>query len=98
MKNYTFSLVTAIVKFYGIPIMFLLTSVSSLAHNTKEPHKAATPPTKITGKVVGEDGAPVAGANIVIKGSLRGYSSNKQGFFEFGINDEDQTLVITAMG
>ena len=98
MKNYTFSLVNAIVHFYAIPILFLFTSVSSLANNTKEPRKAATPPTKITGKVVAEDGSPIGGANIVIKGSLRGYSSNKLGFFEFGINDEDQALVITAMG
>lgn len=52
----------------------------------------------ITGDVRDADGAPVPSANIQIKGSMKGVSANASGHFTIsGINQED-ILVISAIG
>jgi TonB-linked SusC/RagA family outer membrane protein len=58
------------------------------------------PPGKISGKVVSEDGNPVIGANVLVKGSSRSFTTttNKEGVFELNVLEDDKTLVITAVG
>jgi TonB-linked SusC/RagA family outer membrane protein len=53
---------------------------------------------KITGKVVTEEGAPLVSANIQIKGTSRGTSTNKDGVFELNTNEEDKVLIVSAIG
>ncbi len=108
MKNHTFSLASLCLKLTGIPILVLLSLNAYSGFN--DPDKPApkndlsksgrktSELIKITGRVVAEDGTPVIGANIIVKGTLNGYSTNKDGYFEFGIATGDQVLVITAMG
>ncbi len=57
----------------------------------------AEPPGKISGKVVAEDGSPIFSANIQIKGTTRGTSTNKEGVFELNINDDDRVLIVSAV-
>lgn len=55
-------------------------------------------PGKITGKVVSEDGNPIVSANIQIKGTSRGITTNKEGVFELNITDDDKVLIVSAIG
>ncbi len=109
MKSRTFSLAPPCLKLTGIPVLLLLSLHAFSGYHDpgknpkhdlhyNSPGKRINDLIKITGRVVAEDGTPVAGANIIVKGTLNGYSTNKDGFFEFGIAAGDQVLVVTAMG
>src|SRR6185295_5716177 len=114
MKNRTFSKVPPCLKLTGVPVLVLLSlntfaketkapkKPSTATHSTFKDRVSTDRkhrlPIKITGKVISEDGSPVAGANILVKGTINGYSTNKEGRFEFGIPAEGQVLVVTAMG
>src|SRR5580698_3845463 len=56
-----------------------------------------TPFSVITGKVVATDGTPVAGVNVVVKGSKRGTSTNVSGTFSIEANNGD-VLVFSYVG
>jgi TonB-linked SusC/RagA family outer membrane protein len=51
----------------------------------------------ITGKVVAADGTPVAGVNVIVKGSKRGTSTNATGAFSIEANNGD-VLVFSYVG
>ena len=55
-------------------------------------------PGKLTGKIVTEEGNPVVSANIQIKGTSRGTTTNKDGVFELNTNEDDKILIISAVG
>jgi TonB-dependent starch-binding outer membrane protein SusC len=55
------------------------------------------PPITVKGRIVNENGEPVV-ANVMIKGSQRGTSTNEEGYFELRDVDEEAILVITAIG
>lgn len=59
--------------------------------------KPTPPPVKVTGRVVGADGAPVAGASVVVKGSKNGTAADADGRFTLTVAD-DAVLVISAIG
>ena len=52
---------------------------------------------QITGKITGADG-PVPGANIVLKGTQTGTSSDANGDFKLSVRGSDPSLVISAIG
>jgi len=52
----------------------------------------------VTGKVVDENGSPIAGANVVVKASGKGVSTNADGSFKLSNLKEGELLVITYMG
>jgi Ca-activated chloride channel homolog len=52
----------------------------------------------ITGKITDDNGAPIAGASIVVKGTTTGTSTNVDGSFKLTIADNSKTLVISAIG
>lgn len=54
------------------------------------------PPVTITGRVTDENGAPVSGASVMVKGSKRGVSTNNNGEFTMDNVDENAELVITS--
>ena len=59
---------------------------------------AFPPPVKIEGKVLNQRGEPLAGANVVIKGTLAGTSTDKDGNFTLNVPDESTVLVISFLG
>ncbi len=66
--------------------------------NTGYEALTAAPPGRITGKVLAEDGNPIFSANIQIKGTSRGVTTNKEGVFELNITDDDKILIVSAVG
>ena len=52
----------------------------------------------ITGKVTDEDGNPLPGANIVVKGTTKGTTTNADGDYSIEVNDTDATLVFSFVG
>lgn len=53
---------------------------------------------KIEGVIVDENGEPIAGANIVIKGTSVGTISNVDGAFSLSVPRQNTTLLITFIG
>ncbi|MFC5407854.1 SusC/RagA family TonB-linked outer membrane protein [Larkinella bovis] len=52
---------------------------------------------RITGRITGNDG-PVPGANIVLKGTTTGTSSDAEGNYAINVRGNDPVLVISAIG
>jgi TonB-dependent starch-binding outer membrane protein SusC len=52
----------------------------------------------ITGRVMDKNGNPLEGANVIIRGTKRGITTNKQGDFELSDLDSDPTLEISYVG
>ncbi|MBL7702511.1 MAG: TonB-dependent receptor [Ferruginibacter sp.] len=52
---------------------------------------------KVTGRVTGSDGMPVAGASVVQKGSSTGTSTDNNGVYTITV-DDNATLLITSIG
>jgi hypothetical protein len=54
-------------------------------------------PIDIKGRIVNENGEPVAGASVKIKGTNIGTSTNENGEFALNVPDPNMILVITAV-
>ncbi len=52
----------------------------------------------ITGKVVDEQGEPIPGVNILLKGSLKGTISDMNGSYTLSLDDQNGTLVYSFIG
>lgn len=52
----------------------------------------------VTGKVTSQNGEPLAGVSIVVKGTNRGVVSNTEGFYRIKLRPEDKILVFSFMG
>lgn len=52
----------------------------------------------VTGKVTDEKGEPLAGVNVIQKGTQRGTSTNEQGVFNIDITDADAVLTFSFVG
>lgn len=72
-------------------------TISSTAHLTVPSPPQKDPPIDITGTVTGSDGAPLEGATINIKGTMRGVVSAADGRFSISA-EANQTLVISFIG
>ena len=55
------------------------------------------PPQEVSGKVTGEDGQPIAGASVLVKGTHKGVTTNAQGEFSLSVSRGD-VLVISYVG
>ncbi|MCF2492169.1 SusC/RagA family TonB-linked outer membrane protein [Dyadobacter chenhuakuii] len=53
---------------------------------------------QITGKVSDENGAGLPGANVLIKGTTRGTTSDADGGFSIGVSAGESTLIISSVG
>ncbi|MEP6950185.1 MAG: TonB-dependent receptor [Ginsengibacter sp.] len=52
----------------------------------------------ITGKVIGSDGAPVAGVTVQVKGASTGTATDASGNFSLNVEDANATVVISSLG
>ncbi|WP_437919068.1 SusC/RagA family TonB-linked outer membrane protein [Sphingobacterium sp. LRF_L2] len=52
----------------------------------------------ITGKVLGPDGKPIAGATVMVKGSKAGVKTDEQGAFNINVPQGNSMLVISYVG
>ena len=60
--------------------------------------QASDPDTKISGTVSDESGKPLAGANVVIEGTIDGAATDTTGYFEFETTKTGKvTLIFTAI-
>ncbi|HXO78251.1 MAG TPA: carboxypeptidase-like regulatory domain-containing protein, partial [Puia sp.] len=59
--------------------------------------RKAAPPPPITGIVIGPDGKPLVGANIMLKGTKKGTTTDNEGKFSIDAS-AGQTLVISSVG
>ena len=69
-----------------------LSESNSQAQTNPEP----PPPIKVTGVLKDENGATVAGASVLVKGTKNGATTNGDGYFELENVNENAILVITA--
>ncbi len=52
----------------------------------------------ITGNVTDENGQPLAGVNVIVKGSQNGTVTDSNGFFKLSVNDNSRALVFSLQG
>ena len=69
-------------------LLFLAMSVGVVSAQTS----------KVTGKVVGEDGEPVIGASIIVKGTTVGTVTDFDGNFTLDVPSDGKQLVISYIG
>ena len=73
-------------------MMFMLTvlvlSVQSLLAQTKT----------LTGKVTDNNGAPLAGASVMEKGTNNGTFTGQDGTFSLSVSDKAKALIVSAIG
>ena len=69
-------------------LLFLAMSVGAVSAQTS----------KVTGKVIGEDGEPVIGASIIVKGTTNGNITDMDGKFMLENVPANATLVISYIG
>jgi TonB-dependent starch-binding outer membrane protein SusC len=70
---------------------------SSAIDNVKPQLSSSLTVPPVTGIVRGPDGQPIAGANVVIKGTKRGTTTNVDGSFNIQVNKDD-ILIISSIG
>ncbi|MDB5211991.1 MAG: TonB-dependent receptor, partial [Sediminibacterium sp.] len=71
----------------GLVLLMLLLSAISWAQNKS-----------ITGKVLDESNAPLAGASVTVKGTTLGANTNDQGGFTLSVPATAKTLVVSSLG
>ena len=52
----------------------------------------------VSGKVTGDDGNPLPGVNVVVKGTTTGTVTDMDGNYKFVVQEEDASLVFTFIG
>jgi len=52
----------------------------------------------LTGKVTDNNGAPIAGVSVMVKGTTNGTFTGQDGTFSFAVPDNAKTLVVSAVG
>ena len=59
---------------------------------------APPPPIDITGKITGEEGQPLVGASVKLKGTQTGTTTDANGNFTLQVPDAGGVLVISYIG
>lgn len=77
---------------------YIVISPKTAAPETGAPVADLPLPADITGKVVDENGAPLAGATVRVKGSVNSTATNAEGVFVLKKVAEDATLIISFIG
>jgi TonB-linked SusC/RagA family outer membrane protein len=81
--------------FNGTGLMYLVMQNNLIV--IREATTAASREKPITGKITDDNGAPLTGVSVKIKGTERGTTTNEQGIFTINA-EESETLVFTYVG
>ncbi|MFT3902493.1 MAG: TonB-dependent receptor [Niabella sp.] len=85
-----------------LPLLLFNTSLTyqSMGNNliVVKVDSAAKKDVVITGKVTGDDGTPLSGVSVQIKGMTIGTTTNSEGSFTLRTPDANVTLVLTSVG
>lgn len=76
--------------FFFLPLIFLFTLFI--------PSHVFAQAKTVTGKVIGDDGAPISGVTVLEKGSNAGTSTDATGNFSLSVSNANATLVISSVG
>ncbi len=74
------------VRLWLATCLFLISSVATAQQKT------------VSGRIIGDDGKPIAGATISAKGSNAATQTNEEGAFSLSIPNNSNTLVISSVG
>lgn len=96
--NLQFEETTGTIKFKNAAPNEWLGGIQRIASNAKEANVAPQQKFKISGKVVDETGVPIIGANIVLKGTTRGTTTDLDGLFSLEVEHESVVLQISYIG
>lgn len=87
--------------FKGQPLTYKIfqnfIAVKSKDDPTNGKENLPPPPIDVRGRVVNENGEPVAGASVKIKGTNIGTSTNENGEFTLNVPDPNMVLIITSV-
>jgi hypothetical protein len=88
-----------VMKIAGIFLFLTTLQLNANAFKISPKTGSPEPPVEIKGRVVNENGEPVTGASVLIKGTNKGASTNNAGNFTLTYNNSNKvTLVISAVG
>ncbi|WP_230679906.1 TonB-dependent receptor [Pontibacter rufus] len=83
----------------GQPLAYTIEANTVVIKAAEKPQPArVTPPINVTGKVVDENGGPLPGATVLIKGTDKGTVTNTQGVFVLQNVAEEAVLEISFLG
>jgi outer membrane receptor protein involved in Fe transport len=85
-KQLTMLLKSTTVRLWLATCLFLISSVATAQQKT------------VSGRIIGDDGKPIAGATISAKGSNAATQTNEEGAFSLSIPNNSNTLVISSVG
>lgn len=88
-------------KTYLFGLLALALALPAMGANYTEASKIVTAEADekpISGKIVDEEGNPLIGASIVVKGTGEGTVTDFEGNFSFNVSEEASTLIITYVG
>lgn len=71
---------------------------SAITGETKEQTTEVPPPVDIKGKVVNENGQPMEGVTVTVKGTANSISANANGEFTFTSIEKNTTLIFSYVG
>ena len=67
-------------------------------HESQKPQKGKTLPHEISGNVIGEDGSPMIGVSIQVKGKAVGTVTNIDGNYRLVLPNNSDAIVVTYVG
>ncbi|EOR96466.1 TonB-dependent receptor [Arcticibacter svalbardensis MN12-7] len=78
----------------------ILSKIASIPKTNRKviTNEVKTHQATVTGKVIDDKGIPLAGVNILIKGTTRGLSSDSNGFFSIEVPGNNSILVFRLVG
>lgn len=84
------------------PILAPLLAMSMLAAHAQAPNAthapAPGPAPLVQGRVINEDGQPLPGATILVKGTRLVFSTNADGFFAFPMPRTSEQVLVSLLG
>lgn len=86
-------------SFAGQPLGYTIEHKTVVVKEVEKPQPAkAAPPIDVTGRVVDENGQPLPGATVQVKGTSKGTATNVQGVFLLVNVADDAVLEISFLG
>jgi TonB-linked SusC/RagA family outer membrane protein len=78
--------------------MEIVDDVIVLRKKKESPKPAAQPSQTVAGKITGDDGNPLPGATVLVKGTYRGTTTNEEGNYSLEVPGENAVLVVSFIG